>query len=89
MASFQNEVEIPTPNMSIISLGGGRKDKLSPGDILGTLTSSSKIEGEDIGSIDIFPTFSYFAIKTTKAETAIKWLSKNKIKGKRFKSSII
>lgn len=76
--------------MRTIFIGGGRKDKLRPGDILGALTGSADVGGagfvgSDIGKIEIHERFAYVAVAENIAEGALIALAKGKIKGKRFR----
>jgi ATP-independent RNA helicase DbpA len=71
--------------MLTIMIGGGKKDKLRPGDILGALAGDAGIPAEYIGKIDIFPMQAYVAIGDKFADLAIKRLQAGKIKGRIFK----
>lgn len=74
--------EIQPPPMVTLCLAAGRRDKIRPGDILGTLTNNSGIEGQNIGKIDVLPTLTYVAIQRDLARKALEHLSHNKIKNK-------
>ena len=74
-----------SPPMVTLSINGGRKDKLRPGDILGALTADPNLNGKMIGKIDIFDTVAYIAVERPIAKQALKILSEGKIKGKKFK----
>jgi ATP-independent RNA helicase DbpA len=52
-----------TPAMTTIHINGGRKNKLRPGDLLGALTADGGVPGDSVGSIDLFDTRSYVAIR--------------------------
>ena len=52
-----------TPPNKLYFISGGKKNKLRPGDIVGALVNELNISGEDIGNINIYPVFSYVAIK--------------------------
>lgn len=73
------------PNMTTLFISGGRKDKVRAGDILGALTASAKITGQQIGKIDILDVFSYVAVDKTIAKQALNILSEGKIKGRKFR----
>lgn len=77
-------------NMKTIFIGGGRKDKLRPGDILGALTGAvatggAGLSGTDIGKIEIHDRFAYVAVADRIAKAALAALQTCKIKGQRFK----
>lgn len=73
------------PEMITLSINGGRKNKISPGDILGALTASGELSGDDIGKIDRFDFITFFAVKRSVAMTALTILKHVLIKGKEFK----
>jgi len=63
---------------------GGKKDKLRAMDILGALTNNSKLQGSDVGKIDIYDKQSYVAIKSSLIDEAYDTLKYTKIKTKKF-----
>ncbi len=72
------------PPMVTLSINGGRKSKLRPGDILGALTKEGKIAGSCVGKINCFEFYSYVAIERCVADKAQEALSTKKIKGRHF-----
>ncbi len=70
--------------MQTISISGGRKDKLRPGDILGALTGAGGLKGTDIGKIEIHDRSSYVAVASSQADSALEFLRTSKIKGHKF-----
>jgi ATP-independent RNA helicase DbpA len=55
--------------MTTISISGGRKDKLRPGDILGALTGEEVgLKADDIGKIEIQDWLTYVAVSRTAAD---------------------
>jgi ATP-independent RNA helicase DbpA len=72
------------PEFVTLVIEGGKKHKLRAGDILGALTASKVLSGDDIGKIDIYEKQSYVAIKTPKADIAYKELKQKPIKKKNF-----
>ncbi|MCF6209573.1 MAG: ATP-dependent RNA helicase DbpA [Gammaproteobacteria bacterium] len=81
----QKTAETNTASMVTLQIGGGRKDKLRPGDILGALTRDGGIPGEQIGKIDIFDRHSCVAVSNKVAKDALRHMAEGKIKGRRFK----
>jgi ATP-independent RNA helicase DbpA len=73
------------PPMATLFINGGRKEKVRAGDILGALTASEKLQGKDIGKIDVFDKLSYVAVARPLAKQALKILSEGKIKGRKFR----
>jgi ATP-independent RNA helicase DbpA len=72
--------------MVTLSIGGGKRDKLRPGDILGALTASKEIEGIAIGKITVLDKITYVAITQECAKKALSLLNDRKIKGKRYQA---
>ncbi|WP_312653380.1 DEAD/DEAH box helicase [Proteiniclasticum sp.] len=63
-------------------INAGKKKKIRPIDIVGTLNAIEGIEPEDIGIIKVMDMVSYIDIMNGKGELALKGLSERKIKGK-------
>lgn len=71
--------------MVTLKVGGGRKQKVRPGDILGALTGEAGgLEGSAIGKIEIHDNFAYVAVASEVSAKALKSLGQGRIKGKRF-----
>ncbi len=77
--------EIDSDFRTILILGG-KKQKIRAGDILGTLIATVGLQKDDVGKIDILDFVSYVAIKKDLAKLSFEKLSKNKIKGKYFRT---
>jgi len=77
------------PPMVTLWINGGRKNKVRAGDILGAITKTSDIPGTAIGKIDIFDQSAYIAIEKSRAKQALKVLTEGRVKGKRFKVSLL
>jgi len=76
--------------MRTIMISGGRKDKVRPGDILGALTGEAGgLNGRDIGRIEIQDRLSYVAVARSVARSATKSLDSGRIKGKRFRATLL
>ena len=80
--------EFPLPEFVTLSINGGRKQKISAGDILGVLTKKGDICGSDVGKIDRLEYLTFVAIKRSTASKALKVFEKEMIKGKRFLAMI-
>jgi ATP-independent RNA helicase DbpA len=66
--------------------GGGRKDKVRPGDILGALTGEAGTDGKAVSKITVIDYASYVAIVRDQASNALSRLLHGKIKGRKFKA---
>jgi ATP-dependent RNA helicase DbpA len=88
VSGSENRLPDLEPVMITLSINGGRKNKISPGDVLGALTSADGISGKDVGRIDRLDYITFVAVKRQTAEHAFSLLEKGKIKGRRFKALI-
>ncbi len=68
-----------------LQIGGGKKQKMRAGDILGALTSDNGISGNEVGKIQIFDNWSYVAVNQDVVKKAINKISSDKIKGRSFR----
>ncbi|MES2208256.1 MAG: ATP-dependent RNA helicase DbpA [Pseudomonadota bacterium] len=82
MPKEQQALQAPMVTLSIL---GGKRDKLRPGDILGGFTGEGGMEGANIGKINIFEFVTFVAIKRSVAKACFSQLCNAKIKGKNFK----
>jgi ATP-independent RNA helicase DbpA len=73
------------PQFVTISIDGGKRQKLRPGDILGALTKDGGIPGEDIGKINVTNQVSFIAVKIRSVKRALAQFREGKIKGKKFR----
>lgn len=71
------------PEMVTICLNVGRKDKVRPGDILGSLTKEAGLSSADIEKINITTHHSYVAIHKNHAEKACQHFKSAKLKGRK------
>lgn len=76
--------------MQTISISGGRKDKLRPGDILGALTNPAVgLKADDVGKIEIKDYNSLVAVNAHQAQAVLQKLRDTKIKGRKFQVRIV
>ncbi len=76
--------------MQTLSISGGRKDKLRPGDILGALTNPAMgLKAADVGKIEILEHQSLVAISAHHASMVLQKLRESKIKGHKFQIKIV
>ncbi|MET0378535.1 MAG: ATP-dependent RNA helicase DbpA [Spongiibacteraceae bacterium] len=76
---------LPAPAWVTLQISGGRKDKLRPGDILGSLTGADGIAGADVGKIAVADLHTYVAVKREVADAASRRIGAQGIKGRPFK----
>lgn len=71
-----------------IHITGGRKDKISKGDIAGFFLKQGKILKEQLGIIEIQQTVSYVAVEANIAENLINNLNNKKLKTKKIRITL-
>ncbi|WP_354625559.1 ATP-dependent RNA helicase DbpA [Psychromonas sp. MME2] len=76
-------------SMITLRIEGGKKQKIRPGDIVGALTGQDGIMGEQVGKIQISDNWAYVAVQRECVKIAFKKLSEGKLKGKKFRVSVI
>lgn len=81
-----NDQPLQPPEFVTLCIGGGRKDKVRPGDILGALTGEAGIDGKAVGKITVTDYSAYVAIARNQADKALGRLLNGKIKGRKFKA---
>ncbi len=77
---------IVQPAFATLSIDGGKRQKLRPGDILGALTKEAGIDGDDIGKINVTNQVSVIAVKLRSVKRAMAQFREGKIKGKKFRA---
>ncbi|MEZ5571319.1 MAG: ATP-dependent RNA helicase DbpA [Halioglobus sp.] len=78
-------IHLPVPPFITLCIGGGRKDKVRAGDVLGALTGDAGIEGAAVGKITVTEYSTYVAVARAVADKALGRLLNGKIKGRKFK----
>ena len=75
----------PQKSMRTLRIGGGRKQKVRPGDVLGALTGEAGgLEAVHVGKIEIHDNFSYVGVSSHLAQDIVEKLRKGQIKGRKF-----
>jgi len=84
----ESEKAFPDPPMITLSINGGRKNKISAGDVLGALTCEGGLSGDEVGKIDRQDYLTFVAVKRAVAAKALDLLERGQVKGRRFKAII-
>lgn len=71
--------------METIVIGGGKRDKLRPGDIVGALTGETGVSNEKLGKIDLLDRITYVAVEKEEAKQKLSGKGRIRIKKKQFK----
>lgn len=72
-----------SPEMVTLCLSAGRKDKIRPGDILGSLIKEAGLSKDHIDKINISTLYSYVAIHKTHADIAVQHFKQGRLKGRK------
>ena len=84
-----NEAQlIPKPEWTTVYFSGGKKDKINKIDLVGFLFKVGKLQKNEIGLITVQDRAAYVAIARKEANTLVKRIRKEKVKGKRLKIAI-
>ena len=87
-AIVEELADSPLPTLtkwSTLFVSGGRKDKISKGDIAGTFMQQGNIQNEDIGLIEIKQDCAFVAIKSSQVKSTIKALDNCRVKKKKVR----
>ncbi len=64
-------------------IGGGKREKVSRGDILGFLSKEGGVAGSDIGKIDVYDHYALVAVKENVVAALLKAIEGKKLKGEK------
>lgn len=77
---------LPTPSSWVtLFVSGGRKDKISKGDIAGSMMKQGGLQKDELGIIEIKQDCAFVAVKNTKVPALIKALDNTRIKKKKVR----
>ena len=82
----KNDLSAPVESLYI---DGGKKEKISKGDILGYLIKEGGLETDEIKKINIFDHYSLVAVSAGKVAGLLEAIAGKKIKGQKLRISII
>ena len=94
VSKFQRTAAVSKPKtqtaaFTTIHISAGKKDKISPRDIVGALIAEAGLKMEQIGKIEVLERFSYVAVPEKMVNTVVEKLGQGRIKGKKFKVSLV
>ncbi|WP_026895945.1 DEAD/DEAH box helicase [Clostridiisalibacter paucivorans] len=70
------------PGMVRLFINIGRKQKISPKDVVGSIAGETKIPGEVIGAIDIYDKYTFVEVPKEHGKKVLKIMNGNTIKGR-------
>jgi len=77
------------PVWETLYVSGGRRDKISKGDIAGLFLKQGKIENEQLGIIEIKQDCSYVAVHASVTEKVIQSVNNERLKTRKVRVSIV
>lgn len=73
------------PKWSTLFIGGGKKQKISKGDVLGFLTKAGQLKSDQIGLIEIYDQWCYAAIESSALPAVLRKSKDHKIKNQKLR----
>ena len=81
---------IPSPTgWQTLFIIGGRKEKISKGDIAGLFCKQGKLSNDEIGIIELQSNCAYVSVKSTKANKLIALVNNTRLKKKKVRINVI
>ena len=81
---------IPTPpKWKTLYISGGRRNKISKGDIAGLFFKQGKLNKDELGIIEIKQDFAFVAVRSSKVNDVIKLTNNTKLKKKTVRVSVV
>jgi len=78
-----------TDKWKTLFISGGRKDKISKGDIAGLFCKQGKLTRDELGIIEIKPDCAFVAVRASKTEQLIHLTNNSRLKKKKVRISVI
>jgi len=78
-----------TDKWKTLFISGGRKDKISKGDIAGLFCKQGKLNRDELGMIEIKPDCAFVAVKASKTKQVISLTNNSRLKKKKVRVTII
>lgn len=90
LASLDTTADSPLlPAMSTIQILAGKRDKIRPGDIMGTLAAASGLSREETGKINVTEQQSYVAVPRGQARDILRKLGNARLKGRAIRARLL
>lgn len=89
---IENIQNAPIPSTSkwkTLYISGGRRDKISKGDLAGLFFKQAKLNKDELGIIEVKQDCAYVAVNTTEIDDIIKLTNNYKLKKKKIRISLV
>ena len=73
------------PTMTTLFISGGRRDKISKGDIVGMMLKKTSLEKDELGLIELKPECAFVAVTKSKAKHVIATLNNTSVKKRKIR----
>lgn len=83
------EINIENSSWTTLYISGGRKDKISKGDIAGLFFKQGKLQKEELGDIELKQDCAFVAVPESKALALCKQLNNSRLKNKKVRISTL
>ncbi len=84
------KAEIPSPSIwKTIYISGGRKDKISKGDIAGLFMKQGQLGNDQIGTIEIKTDCAFVAVQASEVNRLIRLVDNSRLKNKKIRLTVI
>jgi superfamily II DNA/RNA helicase len=84
------KASVPEPSIwETVYISGGRRDKISKGDIAGLFIKQAHLLKDELGTIEIKQDCAYVAVHTSKVDKVIQLVNNSKLKTKKVRVSIV
>lgn len=85
-----NNAPIPSPSIwKTLYISGGRKDKISKGDIAGLFFKQGKLNKEQLGIIEIKNDCAFVAVQTTQVKQLLPLVNNSRLKKKKVRVTVL
>lgn len=84
-----NTLDAATPEFVTLHVKAGKKEKISPGDIVGAIMAETGLAAAQIGKIEVHDHFSYVAVPYAEGKTIAEKLSNGKMKGRKIRVTLV
>ncbi|MFA5297771.1 MAG: DbpA RNA binding domain-containing protein, partial [Lutibacter sp.] len=78
-----------TSKWETLFISGGRKDKISKGDIAGLFLKQGKLSNDQLGIIELKQDCAFVSVAAVKSNELIKMLNNSKLKNKKVRITVI
>jgi superfamily II DNA/RNA helicase len=87
--SIESSKKVKNSNWSTLHISGGRKDKISKGDIAGLFFKQGNIKKENLGIIELKQDCAYVAVSSSNIKDLVNTLNNSRLKKKKVRITVL